>query len=123
MAQPLQAKHRLATYGTLAPGRPNAHQLAELDGAWRTGTVLGRLVDAGWGAEIGFPGLVLDAAGGRVEVHLFESIDLPSHWQRLDAFEGPPYRRVETVVDTEDGSVNAFIYAIDEAVWRGGIQE
>jgi gamma-glutamylcyclotransferase (GGCT)/AIG2-like uncharacterized protein YtfP len=41
------ADMRLATYGTLAPGRVNHHQLAGLDGHWRQGTVKGTLVDAG----------------------------------------------------------------------------
>ena len=44
------AERRLATYGTLAPGRANAQQLAALAGHWRRGTVKGRLVDAFEGA-------------------------------------------------------------------------
>ena len=102
----------LATYGTLAPGRANAGQLADLVGEWKTGTVRGRLVEAGWGARMGYPGLILDPAGGRVDVHLFHSHDLPAHWSRLDAFEGAGYRRVETQVDTSDGPVAACIYEI-----------
>ena len=49
------AETRLATYGTLAPGRVNNHHLADLGGFWRQGTVTGRLVEAGWGAKLGFP--------------------------------------------------------------------
>ena len=105
----------LATYGTLAPGRVNNDQLAGLGGQWRRGTVKGRLVDAGWGAALGCPGLVLDPAGGEVDVHVFESPDLPSHWQRLDAFEGSGYRRVITEVHTTDGDVEASIYVIEAA--------
>ena len=114
------AEHRLATYGTLAPGRANAHQLEELDGIWRTGTVRGKLVEAGWGAEMGFPGLVLDPTGDEVEVYLFESADLAAHWDRLDAFEGKPYCRTQTWVETPDGRLEAFIYAIEEGFWHGG---
>jgi len=40
---------RLATYGTLAPGRPNHGQLTGLSGRWLVGHVRGSLVQAGWG--------------------------------------------------------------------------
>ena len=104
---------RLATYGTLAPGRINEHQLTALDGFWRQGTVRGRLVEAGWGAKLGYPGLILDPLGQAIEVHLFESPELPDHWLRLDAFEGPSYRRVVVGVCTHDGELDAWIYVID----------
>ncbi|WP_035484633.1 gamma-glutamylcyclotransferase family protein [Geminicoccus roseus] len=103
---------RLATYGSLAPGRVNHHRLDGLQGRWRRGTVRGRLVEAGWGAKLGFPGLVLDPAGGEVEVHLFESADLPAHWPRLDAFEGDGYRRVVARVRLADGEADAWIYVV-----------
>ncbi|WP_447725461.1 gamma-glutamylcyclotransferase family protein [Sphingomonas koreensis] len=102
--------HRLATYGTLAPGRPNHHQLSSLRGEWRTGTVKGTLVAEGWGAQLGYPALVLGADGAPVEVQLFESPDLPAHWPRLDAFEGEGYRRVAAEVETDAGAVDAWIY-------------
>jgi len=104
------ADTRLATYGTLAPGRVNHHQLAGLSGRWQRGTVQGKLVDAGWGAALGFPGLVLDPSGPPVEVYVFESSDLPDHWSRLDEFEGPGYRRVVTQVRIADGDLSACIY-------------
>ncbi|MGE3290437.1 MAG: gamma-glutamylcyclotransferase [Geminicoccaceae bacterium] len=103
---------RLATYGSLAPGRVNHHQLADLRGRWRTGTVRGRLLDAGWGAALGHPGLTLDPRGPEIEVHLFESPDLPQHWSRLDAFEGPGYRRVVAQIHTADGKLEAWIYVL-----------
>jgi gamma-glutamylcyclotransferase (GGCT)/AIG2-like uncharacterized protein YtfP len=103
---------RLATYGTLAPGRVNHHQLAVLNGHWQRGTVAGRLIDSGWGAALGFPGLILDPSGPLVEVHLFESLELPDHWSRLDEFEGPGYRRVVTLVKTPDGELGACIYVL-----------
>ena len=59
------ALERLATYGTLAPGRPNHHQLDGLEGRWLKGHVNGMLVEAGWGASLGYPALVLDPAGRR----------------------------------------------------------
>jgi gamma-glutamylcyclotransferase (GGCT)/AIG2-like uncharacterized protein YtfP len=109
------AEQRLATYGTLAPGRPNHAQLAGLPGRWLTGHVRGTLTNAGWGAALGYPALILDAAGAAVEVHVFESSDLAGHWSRLDAFEGPGYRRVVTEVTTEQGSFAACIYVLAEA--------
>lgn len=108
------AQIRLATYGTLAPGRPNHHQLTGLRGAWRRGVVRGRLFAEGWGAAMGYPGLVLDPAGPEVEVQLFESADLPAHWPRLDAFEGEGYRRAVVPIGTADGELNACIYVLAE---------
>lgn len=106
--------HHLATYGTLAPGRVNHHQLAELRGRWTTGTIRGRLIETGWGAALGYPALVLDVAGEAIAVHLFTSEDLPAHWARLDAFEGAEYRRAEAMVETDAGQLAAWIYLAAE---------
>ncbi|WP_159716006.1 gamma-glutamylcyclotransferase family protein [Geminicoccus flavidas] len=113
MAEPRRtADEWLATYGSLAPGEVNHHQLAGLTGRWMTGTVRGRLMEAGWGAALGFPGLVLDPSGEEVPVHLFHSPELPDHWPRLDAFEGDGYRRVVAQLETADGPVEAWIYVL-----------
>ena len=88
-----RADCRLAVYGTLAPGRPNHHHLAALSGRWIEGHVTGQLHEAGWGAALGFPGLVLAADGRMIPVHLLESDDLPAHWNRLDEFEGAGHFR------------------------------
>jgi hypothetical protein len=53
---------RLATYGTLAPGHENHGQLSDLSGRWLVGHVRGSLVEAGWGAKLGYPGMILDLA-------------------------------------------------------------
>jgi gamma-glutamylcyclotransferase (GGCT)/AIG2-like uncharacterized protein YtfP len=103
---------RLATYGSLAPGRPNHHQLNGLDGRWVDGHVYGTLVDAGWGAGLGYPALILDPDGSPIDVQIFESVDLPDHWSRLDEFEGPGYQRVVATVRTASGDVDASIYVI-----------
>ena len=103
---------RLATYGSLAPGRPNQHQLDALEGRWSEGHVYGKLVDAGWGAGLGYPALILDPDGSAVPVHVFESMNLPDHWSRLDDFEGSGYQRVVTSVSTPAGDVNASIYVL-----------
>ena len=106
------ADHRLAVYGTLAPGAPNNSQLDGLAGRWTTGFVCGRLIRAGWGTDLGFPGLVLDPDGSRVYVDVFESPDLVDHWTRLDAFEGSGYRRVMALVTTPDAVVQSWIYVV-----------
>ena len=106
---------RLAVYGTLAPGRPNHHQLAALRGRWVKGSVRGHLVAEGWGIDQGYPGIVLDEDGETVQVYVFESNDLADHWDRLDNFEGPGYRRRAVEVETDDGRLVAFIYEIARA--------
>ncbi len=103
--------HRLAVYGTLAPGRSNHHELAGLRGEWRNGTVRGRLIAEGWAATEGYPALFLDPRAGAIEVQLFTTADLPAHWARLDDFEGPGYRRTAVAVATGDELVEAWIYA------------
>ena len=105
---------RLAIYGTLAPGRVNHHQIPALAGNWKRGTVKGKLFSSGWGAAVGFPGLILDPLGPSVDVYLFESPELPKHWARLDEFEGSGYQRVVTTVNTEKGARSAWIYVLAE---------
>ena len=105
---------RLAVYGTLAPGRINHHQISALAGNWQRGTVQGKLFSCGWGAAVGFPGLILDPLGPSVDVYLFESADLPNHWTRLDEFEGTGYQRVVTTVNTGEGERSAWIYVLAE---------
>jgi gamma-glutamylcyclotransferase (GGCT)/AIG2-like uncharacterized protein YtfP len=103
---------RLAIYGTLAPGKVNHHQISALAGTWQRGTVRGKLFPSGWGAALGFPGLILDPLGPLVEVDLFESAELPAHWARLDEFEGIGYERVLVTVSTPEGERRAWIYAL-----------
>ncbi|MEZ5330923.1 MAG: gamma-glutamylcyclotransferase family protein [Thermoanaerobaculia bacterium] len=105
---------RLAVYGSLAPGEENERELADLEGTWRHGVARGRLLDRGWGARIGFPAFVPDPAGEEVGVQVFESGDLPLHWARLDAFEGPGYTRIRVPVRCGDEVVVAWIYALAE---------
>ncbi|MEM7214418.1 MAG: gamma-glutamylcyclotransferase family protein [Pseudomonadota bacterium] len=106
------AQTRLATYGTLAPGQINHHQLAGLKGYWSKGFVRGTLIEEGWGAAHGCPGLVLDPNGPEVEVSIFESVDLPDHWERLDAFEGDGYQRVTVKAAVAGDSIEVSIYEV-----------
>jgi gamma-glutamylcyclotransferase (GGCT)/AIG2-like uncharacterized protein YtfP len=43
---------------------------------------------------------------------VFESVDLPDHWSRLDEFEGSGYSRVVASVSTPDGDIAANIYVL-----------
>ena len=60
----------LFVYGTLCPGRSNAHILEAIGGEWRPGYVTGTFYARGWGAAADFPGIVLDAHGPRVNGYL-----------------------------------------------------
>lgn len=102
---------RLAVYGSLAPGESNHRMLSGIAGEWHQGEVTGRLLDSGWGAELGFPALTLDPDGAPVPVQILVSPDLRQEWSRLDEFEGDDYRRVLVLVELQDGAAEvANIY-------------
>ena len=104
-------RQRLFVYGTLAPGRPNEHVLAEVDGEWEAATVRGILVQQGWGAGMGYPAITLAEDAGEVEGLLFVSEHLEDHWARLDHFEGDEYERVLVTAKRADGGcVDAQVY-------------
>ena len=94
----------LFVYGTLAPGRPNEHVLAGLDGTWRPATMRGSLHQDGWGAALGYPGIVLDDTAGEVEGYVFSSDGLPVMWAELDEFEGAGYEHVVGPARFNDGT-------------------
>jgi gamma-glutamylcyclotransferase (GGCT)/AIG2-like uncharacterized protein YtfP len=105
--------YRLFVYGTLAPGRANEHVLAEVPGSWEPATVRGTLLQEGWGATAGYPGIVLDGSGNEVHGFIFSSEELAAHWARLDDFEGDGYERVVTSAVLENGRVvEAYVYAL-----------
>lgn len=111
---------RLFVYGTLAPGRPNAHVLADVPGTWQPATVRGRLFAEGWGAAIGYPGIIPDESGDEVPGLLFTSEELPRHWSRLDEFEGEGYERVLVQAGLEDGTqMDAYVYALRDRTLPG----
>ncbi len=104
---------RLFVYGTLAPGGPNEHVLANVPGTWEPATVRGTLLQAGWGAAAGYPGIVLSESGDEVQGLIFSSPELSAHWTRLDEFEGDGYIRVLVDARLESGAiVQAYIYAL-----------
>jgi gamma-glutamylcyclotransferase (GGCT)/AIG2-like uncharacterized protein YtfP len=108
------AQERLYVYGTLAPGRPNAHLLSGVVGTWEKGTVYGHLLAEGWGADQGYPGIMLDPSAQPVAGFVFTSEQLSQEWERLDLFEGTAYRRVVAPVHLESGLVvEAFVYQLN----------
>jgi gamma-glutamylcyclotransferase (GGCT)/AIG2-like uncharacterized protein YtfP len=70
---------RLFVYGTLAPGRPNGHVLADVPEEWERAIVTGTLLQEGCGAAAGYPGILLDECGGEVVDFLFSSESLAEH--------------------------------------------
>lgn len=107
---------KLFVYGTLAPGRPNEHILAPIAGTWQPATVTGKLYQNGWGAALGYPGIVIDSQGDKVEGLIFSSDKLPDNWSMFDEFEGEGYQRVTVTVELADGNnTDAQIYALAQA--------
>jgi len=104
---------RLFVYGTLGPGRPNEHVMLNIGGTWQTASLKGRLSHAGWGAAMGFPGLVIAEDGDVIEGYIFWSENFHLHWAALDEFEGAEYQRVLTKVTLDDGTAtDAWVYAL-----------
>lgn len=104
---------RLFVYGSLGPGRPNEHLMQKIGGQWQAASLRGRLLEKGWGAGMGFPGLAIDADGEEIHGHVFVSDRPAEHWPALDEFEGTEYRRVATRVTLADGAqVDAYVYAL-----------
>ena len=104
---------RLFVYGTLQPGGPNEHVLTAISGAWEPAVIKGNLIEAGWGAGMGYPGLILDESGNDIHGYVFISSNLSDQWDDLDEFEGEEYKRVVTSVTLLDGKkVQAHAYVL-----------
>lgn len=104
---------RLFVYGTLGPGRPNEHVMLKIGGSWEAASLKGHLEHAGWGAAMGFPGLVIHNDGEEIQGHTFLSENFADHWDYLDEFEGSEYERVLTTVRLTEGQlVEAFVYTL-----------
>lgn len=104
---------RLFVYGTLQPGGPNEHVLAAIGGEWTPAVVKGTLMKAGWGAGMGYPGLILDEHGTDIYGYVFSSPRLSPQWTDLDDFEGIEYQRTLVPVILESGQqVQAYVYAL-----------
>lgn len=110
----------LAVYGTLAPGESNHHVVADIDGRWVPIGLRGHRFTARWRDTPGYPGFTPDPGGPLVPALALVADELADHWDRLDAFEGPGYRRVEVdVLDPDGGQVvgRAFVYQTLADAW------
>ena len=104
---------RLFIYGSLGPGGPNERIMNEIGGSWEPAVVKGRLLEEGWGASIGYPGLVLGDDGDDIRGHVFTSDNLEDKWVFLDEFEGNGYERVSVSVTLRGGErVQAYVYVL-----------
>ena len=104
---------RLFVYGSLQPGGPNEHVLASIEGDWEPAFIKGNLIDAGWGASIGYPGLVIDECGEEIHGHVLASSNLNGRWTDLDELEGEEYERtVESVTLLNGEEVQAHVYVL-----------
>ena len=103
----------LFVYGTLGPGRPNEHVLTAIGGTWEEAFVKDYLKPQGWGAQMGYPGIVLDDTGDEIQGYIFCSDKLDDHWDELDDFEGKEYKRVLVTAKTKGNmEVEAYIYIL-----------
>jgi gamma-glutamylcyclotransferase (GGCT)/AIG2-like uncharacterized protein YtfP len=106
---------RFFIYGSLQPGGPNEHVLAAVRGRWEPAVVKGRLVNAGWGASLGYPGLVLDDCGQEVHGQILTSNELGTKWAELDQLEGDEYVRTKLSAFLLNGKkVSAYAYVLKE---------
>ena len=109
----MEKRNKLFVYGTLGPGRENEHILANIGGSFEGASVRGTLHQIGWGAAMGYPGIMLNNNGDKVEGYLFSSDNIEDHWSELDEFEGEAYERVLTMVELHNKTlVEAFIYTL-----------
>ena len=100
----------------MCPGKENEEILRVIPGTFQKASVRGVHFPDGWLEGFPYPGIELDEAGDKIEGYLFSSPDLYKHWGRLDAFEGPHYKRVQTQVLCEDGAlILAFLYVINRS--------
>jgi gamma-glutamylcyclotransferase (GGCT)/AIG2-like uncharacterized protein YtfP len=96
---------RLAVYGTLAPGEPNASQLAGLDGEWSEGVVEGDIEKRN-----GLPQFQWRLGGAQNVIRVFCSAQLGDQFARLDRFEGTAYQRILVPVVVDGRTVVTNIY-------------
>jgi hypothetical protein len=85
---PLPPEHRLIAYGTLVPGGPFHHLLADLPGAWTPCVIRGSM-----GLIRVYRSFRWNPAGEEHPAWLFTSPELPRKLAQLDRFEGKAYRR------------------------------
>ena len=104
----------LFTYGSLQLGKESDHYLKKLTGIWKNAYVFGNYITTGKASAIGYPVIKLDPKGAKITGMLFQSNQLMSVINTIDAYEGDCYQRVVTDVYLNDGSKKkAFIYELN----------
>ena len=107
----------LFVYGTLMPNCPNGHVLEEIVGKFVPATVKGRLIDAGWSAGMGYPGIRLEEGDDTIHGYLFYSTNLINNWDYLDEFEGAEFERTPVTVERYDElEVDTYIYTLKKEI-------
>ena len=92
-------KDSLFVYGTLMPNCPNSYVLENIVGKFVPATVKGKLIDAGWSASMGYPGIRLEMGNDTIHGFLFYSDNLINHWENLDIFEGVEFSRTPVIAE------------------------
>lgn len=114
-----QPEKVLIVYGTLAPGKPNHVKIEHIQGKWEKATIKGKLINEGWGAELGYYGFAHanEEEQITIEAHVLFSDELPAYWSYIDDFEGNGYKRILTKYELEEGRIGVgYIYAINSAL-------
>ena len=109
----------LIVYGSLAPNRSNHSEVEHIKGKWLKGIVKGKLENAGWGTDLGYPAFRHTRIDEQenIEAHILFSDKLVDNWASLDEFEGNEYYRILAKFELENGEVGVGnIYAASDAV-------
>lgn len=108
----------LIVYGTLAPNRSNYSEVEHIKGKWMKGIVKGKLENAGWATEFGYPAFrhTRSEEQENIEAYILFSDRLGDNWASLDEFEGNEYIRILAKFELENGEVGVGnIYAASYA--------
>jgi len=107
----------LFVYGTLMPNCPNCYVLENIIGKFVRATVKGKLIDAGWSASMGYPGMSLKDCDDTIHGYLFYSSNLVDNWDFLDQFEGLEFVRTPIRAERYDEiEVDTFVYILKPEV-------
>jgi len=99
------------------PNCPNAFVLENIIGKFIPAIVKGKLIDAGWSASMGYPGIRLEMGNDTIHGFLFYSYNLINHWDYLDQFEGQEFVRTPIIAQRYDEiEVETYIYTLKDEI-------
>jgi gamma-glutamylcyclotransferase (GGCT)/AIG2-like uncharacterized protein YtfP len=110
-------ENKLIIYGSLAPNAPNHHIVAHIKGTWHQGIVRGKLMQYGWGADLGYYAFmpVSEAEQAEIKAFVLISEELTANWAYLDDFEGEGYKRILAKYTLDNGQIGVgYIYAMND---------